>query len=99
MELTEKKILPTKILLQKPPKKEKVLLSGIVVPESADEITSQGTVVLVGSQISALAEPVKVGDSVMFPPRAITRVRFEDQDYYLLNIQDVLLFWTPSASI
>jgi co-chaperonin GroES (HSP10) len=98
MELTDKKILPTKILLKKPEKKEKTTATGIIIPGSADEITSLGTVVLVGSAVSALDQPIKAGDQIMFPPRAVMRVRFEDQDFYLLSLQDVLLFWSPSAS-
>ena len=97
MELTDKKILPTKLLLKRPPKKEKTLLSGIIVPESAEEITSLGTVVLVGSSVASLDQPIKPGDSVMYPPRAVMRVHFEDEDFYLLNVQDVLLFWHPSV--
>jgi len=36
---------------------------------------------------------VKVGDNVMFPPRAVIRVKIEDDDYWLLNLQDILLYW------
>jgi len=34
-----------------------------------------------------------VGDSVMYPPRAVIRVKIEDDDYWLLNVQDILLYW------
>ena len=97
MELTDKKILPTKILLKKPPKKERTV-GNIIIPESADEVTSQGTVVLVGSAVAALEQPIKAGDQIMFPPRSIMRVRYSDEDYYLISLQDVLLWWAPSTS-
>lgn len=93
MELTSKKVLPTKLLIQKPKKEEKKLASGIIVPESADEITSQGVVVIAGEGTSTVEMKVKVGDNVMFPPRAVMRVRIEDSDYWLLSLQDVLLYW------
>jgi len=99
MELTDKKILPTKILLKKPEKKEKKTDSGIIIPNIVEDVTSLGIVVLVGSAVAALEQPIRPSDFVMYPPRAVMKVRYEDEDFYLLNLQDVLLFWAPSASI
>ena len=94
MELTNKRVLPIKLLIKKPKKSEKVTAGGLIIPEIADEITSMGTVVIAGSGTPSVEVPVKTGDNVMFPPRAIIRVHIEDEDYYLLNIQDVLLYWS-----
>jgi len=93
MELKDKNVLPTKILVEKPKAREQKLASGIIIPNSADEITSMGTVLLTGSGTDVVSMPVKKGDNVMFPPRAATRVRLGDDDLWLLNIQDVLLYW------
>ena len=93
MELKNKNVLPTKILVQKSKAKEQKLASGIIIPNSADEITSMATVLLTGDGTDAVPMPVKKGDNVMFPPRSATRVRLGDDDLWLLNIQDVLLYW------
>jgi len=50
--------------------------------------------VLCGKGTEALPMDVKVGDNVMFPPRAVIRVKIDDDDYWLLNLQDVLLYWS-----
>lgn len=92
--LDGKKILPNKVLVTMPPAEEKVSSGGLILPKTADVITSKGKVVAVGSAVKKLDNPIKVGDSVMFPPRAYQRVHLDiDEDYYLLNYQDILLYW------
>lgn len=93
MDITSKRVLPTKLLIKKPKKEEQVLKSGLIIPEIADEITSQGIVIIAGEGTASVKVPVKVGQNVMFPPRAVQRVHINDEDYFLLNIQDVLLYW------
>jgi chaperonin GroES len=94
MELTDKKVLPTKLLIKKTERQQKTTPSGLIIPDTAEEITSLGTVVVAGKGTDSVPMEVKVGDNVMFPPRAIMRVKIDDDDYYLLNIQDVLLYWS-----
>ena len=93
MDITSKRVLPTKLLIRKPKKEEKKLASGLIIPEIADDITSQGVVVIAGEGTKNVSVPVKVGQNVMFPPRAVQRVHFDDEDFFLLNIQDILLYW------
>jgi chaperonin GroES len=93
MELTNKKVLPTKILLTKPPKAERKLASGLILPESADEVTSLGTALICGEGTESVPMPVKTGDKIMFPPRAVMRVKVDSEDYWLLDLRDVLLYW------
>lgn len=87
--LSEKHVLPTKILLQVPEEKEKKTESGLIIPGSANKITSLGTAVIVGSAIKEL----KVGDFCMFSPHAGIKVKHEGVEYVLISIQDVLLYW------
>lgn len=91
--LDNKKILPNKILLKKIETTTKTTQSGLIIPDVAEEVTSMGEVVLVGTQASKLEEPIRVGNRVMYPPRAPQRIKRDDLDYYLLNYTDVLLFW------
>ena len=92
-DLTSKRVLPTKILLLPPKAEEKKTQSGLIIPETAGKVTSLGTVVIAGEGTDLIKMPVSIGQKVMFPPQAGVRVRYEDEDYVLLNVQDVLLYW------
>lgn len=91
--LEGKKILPNKILVKRVIIKKDKTDSGIIIPDVAEEVTFVGEVILVGDTVAKLAEPIKIGDRVMYPPRAFQKVRVDDIDYALLNYTDVLLFW------
>jgi len=93
MELKDKNVLPTKLLVEKTKRVKKTTPGGLIIPDTAEEVTSLGTVRLAGKGTDALPMEVKVGNSVMFPPRAAIRVKIEDDDYWLLGIQDILLYW------
>jgi co-chaperonin GroES (HSP10) len=87
-------ILPNKVLVTMPLPEEKKSAGGLILPKTADIITSKGTVVLTGTDVDKLDKPIKVGDEVMFPPRSPQRIHLESgEDYYLLNYQDILLYW------
>lgn len=94
MKLANKNVLPTKILLEKPEEKEKKTHSGLILPSTADKVTSMGTAILVGEGTESVPMPVKVGDKLMFPPRAVIKVEIDDKIYWLLSIQDVILYWS-----
>jgi len=72
-------------------KKEKI--GTIFIPDSAEEVTSVGEVVLTGSGTTTVPMCVSVGNRVMYPPRAPQRVKTEEGDFFLLSMQDILLFW------
>ena len=91
--LEGKKILPNKILVKRVIIKKDRTDSGIIIPDVAEEVTFVGEVILVGDVPAKLQEPIKIGDRVMYPPRAFQKVREDDIDYALLNYTDVLLFW------
>ena len=91
--LDGKKILPTKILVKRIERTAKTTQAGLIIPDVAEEVTSLGEVVLVGSTVAKLDEPIKVGHKVMHPPRAIQRVKTDEGDYFLLNYTDILLYW------
>jgi len=93
MKLTEKRVLPTKLLVKEPKKEEKVTQSGIIIPEIASRITCEGTVVLTGEGTIALPMSVSIGDKILFSPHAAVKVKIEDEDFFLLNITDILLYW------
>lgn len=93
MKLTEKKVLPTKLLVKEPPKEEKITGSGIIIPEIASRITCEGEVVLTGEGTPLLPMSVSVGNSVLFSPHAAIKVKIDDDEFFLLNITDVLLYW------
>lgn len=87
--LSGKHVLPTKVLLSVPKENEKKTESGIIIPGSANKISSKGTVVIVGSGI----KDVEIGNQVMFSPHAGIKVVNEGEEYTLIWLQDVLLFW------
>ena len=91
--LEGKKILPTKVLVKKVERKAQETASGIIIPNSVEEVSSTGVIVLTGEGTTAVPMCVSVGNTIMYPPRAPQKVRIDDEDYYLLNVQDILLIW------
>lgn len=94
--LEGKKILPTRILIRKLDKpQEKKTQGGLFIPTTAEsmEVTNIGEVILVGEGTATMPMVVKVGNHVLFPPRAPQRVETDDGTFYLLSLNDVLLYW------
>jgi co-chaperonin GroES (HSP10) len=91
--LSEKHVLPTKILLKLKEEENRFTPSGLLIPDTAAKVTSCGTAVIVGEGVPSLKVSIKVGQSIMFPPHAGMRVRFEDEDFILINFADVLLYY------
>ena len=91
--LEGKKVLPTKLLVQRNVREQKFTQAGLLIPDTTEESSVTGTVLLTGEGTTALPMIVKVGQKVLYPPRAVQKVAIEDQTYWLLGIQDVLLFW------
>ena len=87
--LSEKHVLPTKVLLSVPKEEEKTTGSGIIIPGSANKISSKGTVVIVGKSV----EDVEIGMEIMFSPHAGIKVIYEGEEFILLNYTDILLLW------
>jgi co-chaperonin GroES (HSP10) len=93
IDLSEKKILPTKILLRPKKDEAKTTASGILIPETANKVSSQGTVVLMGDSVKKMDNFISIGSQILYSPHAIIKVRYEDEDFGLLNVQDILLAW------
>ena len=87
--LSEKHVLPTKLLLKVAEETEKQTSSGIIIPGTANKISSLGSVVIAGSAV----KEIEKGMNVMFSPHAAIKVKHEDTEYSLLSYADVLLFW------
>lgn len=76
-------------------KEEEKTIGGIVLASSAQEKPQIGEVVAVGEgrtlENGEKAElPVKVGDQVMFEKYAGSEVKFEGQEYLIVNGKDIM---------
>lgn len=94
--LSEKHVLPTKILILPKKETEKATTSGIIIPEIANKVTSLGQAVICGTGTTSVPMPISVTDWIMYSPHAAIKVRYDDIDYALIGVQDVLLFWKDS---
>ena len=79
----------------KPEPEEQKTKSGIVLPDSAKEKPSEGTVVAVGSgrvldNGQKVAVEVKVGDKVIYSKYGGTEVKIENEEYIILSERDIL---------
>jgi chaperonin GroES len=83
-------------LIVKPIKEDEVTKSGIIIPDTIDkEKPENGEVVAVGDgkilengQRSPMS--VKVGDKVMFKKYSPDEIKIEEEDYLVLNEDDIL---------
>ena len=79
----------------KPAREEQKTKSGIVLPDSAKEKPSEGTVVSVGSgrvldNGQKVALEVKIGDKVIYSKYGGTEVKVENEEYIILSERDIL---------
>lgn len=80
-------------ILQKQKPQEKTT-AGIIIPDSAKEAPQEAVVIAVGpgklkdGQFHAV--PVKAGDKVICAQYAGTKVTYEDQEYLVVNQDDIL---------
>jgi chaperonin GroES len=79
------------MILVKPEKVEEKTLSGIIIPESAKEKPSKGTVMAVGSGGVDFEIEVAVGDVVLYGKHAGTPISHEDENYLVMHQRDILL--------
>lgn len=88
------KPLGDRVVLKQAPSEEKTK-SGIVLPDSAKEKPSEGTIVAVGSgrvldNGQKVALEVKVGDKVIYSKYGGTEVKVEGEEYVILQERDIL---------
>lgn len=65
-------------------------VSGIYIPDSAQEKPQQGTVIAVGAGKADEPMEVAVGDVVLYGKYAGTEVTWEDKKYLIVKQSDIL---------
>jgi len=86
--------LADRVIIKPAPKEEKTK-SGIVLPDTAKEKPSEGTVTAVGSgkvldNGQKVEVEVKVGDKVIYSKYSGTEVKIEGEEYIILSERDIL---------
>ncbi|OGC35186.1 co-chaperone GroES [candidate division WOR-1 bacterium RIFOXYB2_FULL_48_7] len=79
----------------KPDPEEQKTKSGLVLPDSAKEKPSEGTVVAVGSgrvfdNGQKVACEVKIGDKIIYSKYGGSEVKIEDEEFIILAERDIL---------
>ena len=74
---------------------EQTTASGLVIPDTAKEKPQEGTVVAVGpgridDNGNRVPLDIAVGDKVLFSKYGGTEVKYDGQEYLLLNARDIL---------
>ena len=73
---------------------EQTTASGLVIPDTAKEKPQEGEVLAVGpgrfEDGQRLPLDVKVGDKVIYSKYGGTEVKYDGQEYLLLNARDIL---------
>lgn len=64
--------------------------SGIIIPDTAKEKPSQGTVVAVPDANDDVKVTVKVGDKVLYGKYAGTEITLKDKNYLIMSESDIL---------
>jgi chaperonin GroES len=62
--------------------------SGIIIPDTAQEKTQEGTVIAIGTDTDAIQ--VKVGQKVMYDKYSGTSVKIDGVDHLIVKMQDIL---------
>ena len=69
---------------------EEKTAGGIIIPDTAKEKPSKGTVVAVGPGTKDNPITVKVGDSVLYGKYAGTEISFDDKEYMIMRESDIV---------
>ncbi|GBU27875.1 molecular chaperone GroES [Treponema sp. R8-4-B8] len=71
-------------------KNEAKTAGGIIIPDTAQEKTQQGTVVAVGPGTEKEKITVKNGDKVMYDKYAGTQVKIDGVEHLILRMADII---------
>ena len=63
--------------------------SGLIIPDSAKEKPSKGTVIAVGNGTIDESMTVKIGDTVLYGKYAGTELKLEGTDYLIMRESDI----------
>ena len=77
-------------VLIEPAPAETTTLSGIIIPDTAQEKPQKGIVVAVGNGTKDFDMTVKVGDQVLYGKYSGTELKFEGRDYLMMRESDLL---------
>ena len=69
---------------------EEKTASGIIIPDTAKEKPSQGTVIAVPDADDDNKLTVKVGDKVLYGKYAGTEITIDDKNYLIMSESDIL---------
>jgi len=73
-----------------PAKAETKTLSGIIIPDTAQEKPQKGSVVAVGMGAKEHTMEVKIGDNVLYSKYSGTELKLEGEDYLMMRESDLL---------
>jgi chaperonin GroES len=71
-------------------KNEAKTAGGIIIPDTAQEKTQQGTVVAVGPGTEKEKVTVKSGDKVMYDKYAGTQIKIDGVEHLILKMSDII---------
>lgn len=83
------KPLADRVLIQ-PAKAETTTVSGIIIPDTAQEKPQKGIVVAVGNGTKDHKMSVKNGDQVLYGKYSGTELKFEGTEYLMMRESDLL---------
>ena len=83
------KPLADRVLIE-PAKAESTTVSGIIIPDTAQEKPQKGIVVAVGNGTKDHEMSVKIGDQVLYGKYSGTELKFEGTDYLIMRESDLL---------
>lgn len=79
-----------KVLVQ-PQAAEQKTVSGIIIPDSAQEKPQRGKIVAVGNAKKDEQMEVKVGNVVLYGRYGGTEIKIDNEEYLIMNQSDILL--------
>jgi chaperonin GroES len=83
------KPLADRVLIE-PAKAETTTVSGIIIPDTAQEKPQKGIVVAVGNGTKDHKMSVKNGDQVLYGKYSGTELKFEGTEYLMMRESDLL---------
>ena len=83
------KPLADRVLIE-PAKAETTTVSGIIIPDTAQEKPQKGIVVAVGNGTKDHKMSVKIGDQVLYGKYSGTELKFEGTDFLMMRESDLL---------
>jgi len=83
------KPLADRVLIE-PAEAETTTVSGIIIPDTAQEKPQKGIVVALGNGTKDHEMSVKIGDQVLYGKYSGTELKFEGTDYLMMRESDLL---------